>query len=792
MIYDPDKELKELILSIKKEKEIDTSLSFKTVFEIKEEKDILFNKGFLEAEKQAVNVSIEEFGVDVKKEKEINTPLSMIAGYRYGNSLDIPSFENSIYSLSIELPQEFDIKEENVIIKGDINRLTKSGKAIESVTEEYIRGSGIYKDLINGAIYESKKYSDITKSENEIAVDQSSLKSLKETDIIISGGGVFTQYLDKLPLLGLSSMFSKGGVGTSAVFNYGKSIEFQINPISNKQIENVFASLWGKKGKKPPSKSLSEWLALGNEGVSAITSLASGDVSKIVNSIGSIAGTGVSIIKGYKAGKLNLLEGNLGRYDLKIQDKVLSEMLEISKVGTVLKTKGVNLTESALSTIAEELSKENRKEFFIEDKETEEKIEAEKERKIIIDSIGISENKKSLYAKKHGTDLLETLEEKNVKEEKAIPLGLVSESSGKTEKEIKVDDSSTKNVKEEKAIPLGLVSESSGKTEKEIKVDDSSTENKKSSLFSKVFINGKKLADHEKGRILDELLERRSNQEKIEELGFIYVTPAFSEILVNKANFYKIPIQNNLEIQGDSLVAEYNKIDFLNRVGSVVQFVRTESRTIEIVTEYIAISDSVFNMEKLQEIEYMYKSLLLPQNISKGDEYYTSRPPIVNISYGFGYDKIENKNEEIDTLNKSLNLTKDDKVINNFFTNIRWSQAGTGESRKIRDDGEMFYRSFVVTNLTIDKNSETMPMYMVEENKTGVYKPKDYLGFKITMSLLEIDPNYLGINPMMNDYYNFSHRNYIVSREMVNENIETQESVVSGATNPNEQFLISP
>lgn len=760
MIYDPDKELKELILSIKKEKEIDTSLSFKTVFEIKEEKDILFNKGFLEAEKQAVNVSIEEFGVDVKKEKEINTPLSMIAGYRYGNSLDIPSFENSIYSLSIELPQEFDIKEENVIIKGDINRLTKSGKAIESVTEEYIRGSGIYKDLINGAIYESKKYSDITKSENEIAVDQSSLKSLKETDIIISGGGVFTQYLDKLPLLGLSSMFSKGGAGTSAVFNYGKSIEFQINPISNKQIENVFASLWGKKGKKPPSKSLSEWLALGNEGVSAITSLASGDVSKIVNSIGSIAGTGVSIIKGYKAGKLNLLEGNLGRYDLKIQDKVLSEMLEISKVGTVLKTKGVNLTESALSTIAEELSKENRKEFFIEDKETEEKIEAEKEGKIIIDSIDISENKKSLYAKKHGTDFLETLEENNVKEEKAIPLSSVSESSGKTKKEIKVDDSST--------------------------------ENKKSSLFSKVFINGKKLADHEKGRILDELLERRSNQEKIEELGFIYVTPAFSEILVNKANFYKIPIQNNLEIQGDSLVAEYNKIDFLNRVGSVVQFVRTESRTIEIVTEYIAISDSVFNMEKLQEIEYMYKSLLLPQNISKGDEYYTSRPPIVNISYGFGYDKIENKNEEIDTLNKSLNLTKDDKVINNFFTNIRWSQAGTGESRKIRDDGEMFYRSFVVTNLTIDKNSETMPMYMVEENKTGVYKPKDYLGFKITMSLLEIDPNYLGINPMMNDYYNFSHRNYIVSREMVNENIETQESVVSGATNPNEQFLISP
>lgn len=760
MIYDPDKELKELILSIKKEKEIDTSLSFKTVFEIKEEKDILFNKGFLEAEKQAVNVSIEEFGVDVKKEKEINTPLSMIAGYRYGNSLDIPSFENSIYSLSIELPQEFDIKEENVIIKGDINRLTKSGKAIESVTEEYIRGSGIYKDLINGAIYESKKYSDITKSENEIAVDQSSLKSLKETDIIISGGGVFTQYLDKLPLLGLSSMFSKGGAGTSAVFNYGKSIEFQINPISNKQIENVFASLWGKKGKKPPSKSLSEWLALGNEGVSAITSLASGDVSKIVNSIGSIAGTGVSIIKGYKAGKLNLLEGNLGRYDLKIQDKVLSEMLEISKVGTVLKTKGVNLTESALSTIAEELSKENRKEFFIEDKETEEKIEAEKEGKIIIDSIDISENKKSLYVKKHGTDLLETLEENNVKEGKAIPLSLVSESFGKTEKEIKVDDSST--------------------------------ENKKSSLFSKVFINGEKLIDHEKGRILDELLERRSNQEKIEELGFIYVTPAFSEILVNKANFYKIPIQNNLEIQGDSLVAEYNKIDFLNRVGSVVQFVRTESRTIEIVTEYIAISDSVFNMEKLQEIEYMYKSLLLPQNISKGDEYYTSRPPIVNISYGFGYDKIENKNEEIDTLNKSLNLTKDDKVINNFFTNIRWSQAGTGESRKIRDDGEMFYRSFVVTNLTIDKNSETMPMYMVEENKTGVYKPKDYLGFKITMSLLEIDPNYLGINPMMNDYYNFSHRNYIVSREMVNENIETQESVVSGATNPNEQFLISP
>lgn len=249
------------------------------------------------------------------------------------------------------------------------------------------------------------------------------------------------------------------------------------------------------------------------------------------------------------------------------------------------------------------------------------------------------------------------------------------------------------------------------------------------------------------------------NTDIISDLGYIYVTPTFSSMLINDHKFFKIPIQSNLIISGDSIEAEYNKIDFLNRVGSVVQFVRTGSRTYDVKTKYNVMSSdgtSNYEIEDLQNIEYMYRSLVLPQKIETENDYYLSRPPVVNIVYGYGFDEIEEKRKNKEIFPNNISINKRDRIINNFFTNIKWEKDGN----LIKNDGSMFYKSFVVTSLTIEKDDTEIPMYMERTNKsTPEYYPKDYMGFEVSMTLLEIDPNYLDVNPTMNDYYNFSHRN---------------------------------
>lgn len=250
---------------------------------------------------------------------------------------------------------------------------------------------------------------------------------------------------------------------------------------------------------------------------------------------------------------------------------------------------------------------------------------------------------------------------------------------------------------------------------------------------------------------------QENNQEGVVDLGYIYVMPAFSEILVDNSSFYKIPIQNNIRVNGDSLRAEYNKIDFLNRIGSVTQFVRTESRTIEITTQYRVTDsdDSRYGIKELQKIEYMYKSLLLPQmretNKTREDgvkevEKYLTRPPLINIVYG----ETPNDDAVANVFENESNIIAGN-MINNFFTNVKWNKTGNS----IDNTGKLFYRSFVVTDLSIEKDYEEIPYYMQEIS--GKFYPKDFMGFDISMTILEVDPNFLGTNPTLNDYYNFTH-----------------------------------
>lgn len=302
----------------------------------------------------------------------------------------------------------------------------------------------------------------------------------------------------------------------------------------------------------------------------------------------------------------------------------------------------------------------------------------------------------------------------------------------------------------------------------------------------------------EKKSFFDEIRD----SDRIKSLGYIYVTPSFSDMLLNEDKFFKIPIQTSLNVSADRVEAEYNTINFLNRIGSVAQFVRTNSKTLEISTYYYVEEDTLdnssYNMFTLQKIEYAYKSLLVPQEISKKENTniekitrYLSRPPIINILYGSETGLIETAIKD----NKAFPV-KDQKisageVINNFFTNIRWNK----KENELETEGTMFYKSYVVTGLSIEKDYEETPLYIniknterqaeedkikkikeeidkgldEEENKINGIKnikdgdaylrhsyPLDYAGFKVTMSLLEIDPNFLDINPTANDYYNFA------------------------------------
>ena len=94
-------------------------------------------------------------------------------------------------------------------------------------------------------------------------------------------------------------------------------------------------------------------------------------------------------------------------------------------------------------------------------------------------------------------------------------------------------------------------------------------------------------------------------------------------------------------------------------------------------------------------------------------------------------------------------ITNINDVYNNLFTDIL-SEVG--------EDGLMthktFFKNFVVTNVTIDKNDNDYNYYVKynETEKSGRYYDK--MGFTVSLTILEIDENYLGSIPSFNNYYN--------------------------------------
>lgn len=220
-------------------------------------------------------------------------------------------------------------------------------------------------------------------------------------------------------------------------------------------------------------------------------------------------------------------------------------------------------------------------------------------------------------------------------------------------------------------------------------------------------------------------------------VGTIYVAPSITDL--NPDLFFKIPLQNNLAFQTMSRVASYNSMSFFNRIGDIKQYSGTGPiEEIEVTTEYFVDGSNDYTMDKLQEIEMKYRSLVLPSeyNEDEGSDNpirYT-RPPVIYIVLG----KKDSSSTEDSSAYADFNYEKN-KVYNNFFTEI-----------KANDNNKLKYRTFVVTRVNINKDTEKYDYY-VDTTSKEYY---DTTGFSVSMQILEIDDNYISGAPSFDDYCN--------------------------------------
>ena len=80
----------------------------------------------------------------------------------------------------------------------------------------------------------------------------------------------------------------------------------------------------------------------------------------------------------------------------------------------------------------------------------------------------------------------------------------------------------------------------------------------------------------------------------------------------------------------------------------------------------------------------------------------------------------------------------------------------------VGDKTKIYYKNFVVTNVAIDKNQNDYNFYITD---------KDYIdttGFTVTLTVLEIDENYLTSSPSFANYYNtfrkYNDRSFSINR----------------------------
>lgn len=186
----------------------------------------------------------------------------------------------------------------------------------------------------------------------------------------------------------------------------------------------------------------------------------------------------------------------------------------------------------------------------------------------------------------------------------------------------------------------------------------------------------------------------------------------------------RIPLQFNLEIDSQTFSANYNSTSFQGRVGAIKQYINTDSLELTVKTSYL-IDGEGYSAERLKKIREEYEDLVFPESvnysikdvISEDEKVFNLRPPIINIAF----------NQEI-----GLNTNY---VNSNFLTYYD-------------KDGDLKYRNFVVTDVSIDRKIEEFRYDIDEKNRI-----KDSKGFEVSLSLLEVDPLYNQAMPSFKDYW---------------------------------------
>lgn len=244
-------------------------------------------------------------------------------------------------------------------------------------------------------------------------------------------------------------------------------------------------------------------------------------------------------------------------------------------------------------------------------------------------------------------------------------------------------------------------------------------------------------------------------------IGQIYVIPPDAELSDNvddpsRNQAFSIPLQNNLQFEQMSRAATWNAINFFGRIGDVQQYSKTGNlEAITLTTKYF-VDDIDYDIHRIQDIEMMYRSLVLPaadsakylyssdNNKDSGKYYYFTRPPLVNIVLGNPDFNPESRNN----FEESNVISNKTKPYHNLFTDIYTIPASNNSNEY---NNSIFYKNFVVTNVNIDKNLNEYNYY-VDKNGANNKNYYDTTGFTVTITILEIDENYLGSLPSFNNY----------------------------------------
>lgn len=240
-------------------------------------------------------------------------------------------------------------------------------------------------------------------------------------------------------------------------------------------------------------------------------------------------------------------------------------------------------------------------------------------------------------------------------------------------------------------------------------------------------INSTKAFERGAPREITNLTSYLQGRASLYDIGYIAVFPT------NGIQSFKIPFQFNPKVTEGGINAQYAATNFIGRVGAIQTYINTSGLTsVSIDTSYHVLTDGTtnensdwmehFTFEEIQNIEYLYRGLVLPSFNDGTSNFEYSAPPLIRVQFG-GV------------------KTKDDPnaIGTNIFTYP--SSYATGEST---------YVNFLVTSLTITKDTETMPFVMTGD--TG-HMTANLAGFDVQLNLVEVSYDYKTILPDFNDYY---------------------------------------